>query len=627
VYEQRRSFDIYYIESTDNGATWSTPFNLARANGRAYTPAVAVDANNTVHAVWIDTRWSGDVQTTYAFRASGQPWSGAAPIGPNTEDSNPDVTTMGAGGNAQAQIVFSGRNRSSNVNAAYEVYLVTSVGGRVGAARNISNDGVWSLEPAITADDSGGLYTAWDKEVDGSHDIVFSRSTDGGATWTPAQNIARRDDTAATPTLAFSAAGGVPRVHIAWWEDNNALYVLYEPAANRFGDNTERVNSQRAGKQLGIAASRVRPELAVAYQGGSAALLATKQAGDRVLATLAIDNGATTTKRELSVTFGGVRGVPTEMRYAFGRFPGDADAWQPFRANFTVRAPDNGECRHELFVQLRSSDGRVSPVLSSAVVVDDAVQALVEATNPYLSAGDAGSQTRQNVWAERVRGGDPRYTRAPFFALRIADAGECSSLKSFRVGADTNALPLSAPGFSGVVPLPGDVADGPRPVTVTVDDALGNLRAFTTTLTLDRTPPQLVTGTVAISAPVGGLATSLARLVFADLVVTDTLYPGERWGVYVANVADPRLPDEDPSLQWRAVPVVTPEASFTLDNWNVLYGLASGVNDRALAGNDIQVRVKLMDGAGNVSAQTISTTVRLAENYQVPGLYVPALVR
>jgi hypothetical protein len=623
IYERRDSDEVFYVGSPDLGATWTRPQGLSGDAGKAYEPAIAVDADSGAHAVWTDRRWTGDQQVTYAYRARGGAWTGPAKVGGNTFDRFPDITTSFSGPELRVQIAYQARVRGSNRNEDFDILLLSGPPGRFGAPQNISADGgTWSLEPAIVSDGASRLFLAWDKQVSGSHDIVFSRSDDGGLSWAEPVNLARRPNLAASPSLAFGRGGGIARLHIGWDEDNLALYLPYEPDTNEFGDQIELVGAEGNAGQVGLAASDRTTLVAFAYQGGGAARVAARVAGFPVRATLSVAGGqAAVSSRALPVSLGDLRGDPTEMRYAFGRAPGDADPWLMLQPSFSVQAPV-GPCTQTLFLQLRAPDGRLSPVYERALVVDDQVQAALALGNPYRPG--AAPRARETTSLGPIDMGDANYTRDALFYVEVADAGECSGLASFSLEGGT-PFSLGPSGFRGVLPLPGPTAEGPRPVTLRVVDALGNTLVLSRNLTLDRTPPGFaVMGTLRIDAPDKGLASPRTTLQLSGTVAADNFYPGGAWGALVANSADPRARDD--ALDWRPAALIRANGSLSVPVWNLLVGLAAGPGDRALAGRNVEVRLKLVDGAGNVSHETLTTTVRLAQDYQVPGLWVPVVV-
>jgi hypothetical protein len=634
IYANDKNADIMYVESPDLGRTWLEATNLTTFGAKAYEPSIAVDANNTAHAVWVDRR-SGKQQTAYAAKPVGGSWGNSGTIGGGTFDRYPEVTTTGRGSNVRVYVAYQGREGDSQLQSKFDIYLISSVGSRFLPPVNVSrDDGEWSLLPTIVSNGDNELYLAWDTQGDGSHDIVFARSIDQGQTWTRPANIARRRNFATSPTIAFGNSGNIPRVHIAWVEDFTPLYLLYEPANNSFGDDTEQVHRISRADQPDMAASNVTDEIAVGYQaaGGSNqwAYISTKGAGTVVSAQMTVDDGAQfTTKRQLTVKLSNVRGAPTQMRYAFNRAPTDGDPLVPLQTTFTVNLPaDFAICTAFFNLQLQAVDGRRSNVIVSAINVDDTVQAAVDIRNPYFAGETAPFlplARQSNV--QQVTVGSAEYTRREFFYARIANAGECSSLARFYLGSSQNAYPLTNEGFVNVLPLPGGGNEGPRPVAIRVEDVLGNQKIFSRTVVLDRTPPEIKGGSFAIPTPQNGLPSVLADLVFENLTVSDNLYPGGRWGAYIVNVADPSLSDADASLQWQPVQVLQAGERLVISDWSVLSGIEDKVADQQFAGKTIEVRVKFLDGAGNISKETMTARVQLAQNFKPVQTFVSFVSR
>jgi hypothetical protein len=72
----------------------------------------------------------------------------------------------------------------------------------------------------VTIDDAGNLYTAWTGQYEGSgFDVWFSRSADGGQTWTPRARVAAAVGAQVYPTIDAAARG---HVVIAWYESTLA---------------------------------------------------------------------------------------------------------------------------------------------------------------------------------------------------------------------------------------------------------------------------------------------------------------------------------------------------------------------------------------------------------------------
>jgi hypothetical protein len=626
VYQRGADNEIYHVESPDYGESWGAPFNVSRSPGRAFEPTLAVDAAGGVHVAWVDTRWTGIVGLSYATRPPGGGFGAPQRIGLPQFESAPAMVATGAGASLRLHIVYQGRIAESNDNGDFEVYYLTYAGGRFSAPRDLSRDrNVWSLTPSIAVDAAGALYLAWDRDVAGQHDVVLSRSLDAGASWSEPVNVAQTPLASLFPRLAAGVdRAGRRQLHIVWSEEGvvggrRVLYRRFDPDAGSYTD-VQQVSSLPESSGADVGASAANEQYAVGYQaraGTSQVLVSAKGFGAVVSARLRINGGAaSTTSRALSVTLENLLGGATRMRYALGRAPGAGEPWQPLQTAFTLEIPRDGQCVYTLYVQLDAPDGRSSKALPATIAVDSEVQAAIGIHNPYYDG----------------RNSDPDYSNRPAYTVGVANAGECNQLTILLAAGSAQPFAIDNAGFRNTFVLPGPLSDGPRPVTVRVEDSVGNRRSVTRQLVLDTRAPKLISGTLAVqgrdgAVPAAGLASPDALLRVTGLEARDNLYPGGFWGLLVANVADPSRADDDPSLVWRAVRLEVEENNATTALWRVTDGLVVGPGDRRLAGETIEVRARVIDGAGNASAEVLRASVRLAEDYRVGGVWVPLVVR
>ena len=72
-----------------------------------------------------------------------------------------------------------------------------------------------SDEPDIAVDPSGNIHVVWDDDTPsaGYGEIYHRKSTDGGATWTPANRLTWTSDSSSSPVLAVDAFG---HLHLVW---------------------------------------------------------------------------------------------------------------------------------------------------------------------------------------------------------------------------------------------------------------------------------------------------------------------------------------------------------------------------------------------------------------------------
>jgi hypothetical protein len=179
------NYDIYFSRSTDGGETWSVNVRVNdSSNGSKYITSMIIAPDQSICAVWVDHRAGTSDSDIYFARSTdgGQTW-----IDPNIRvDDGREGSQVGADicadqwGNlyvGYAYAPFSGR---------FHNYLV----------RSTDYGETWS-KPAILIDDGrfadnyevslkvtpSTLYAVWTIYGAGMDNIVFSKSTDGGETW------------------------------------------------------------------------------------------------------------------------------------------------------------------------------------------------------------------------------------------------------------------------------------------------------------------------------------------------------------------------------------------------------------------------------------------------------------
>jgi hypothetical protein len=178
-------YDIYFSRSTDGGETWSTNVRVNdSSDGSKVISSMIVAPDQSVCLVWADWRHGTSDIDVYFARSTdgGQTWTD-----PNIRvDDGRDGCQTGASLCAdQEGNLYVGYSWAIN-SGRYHVYLV----------RSTDYGETWS-KPAIRIDDgrvadhsnislkvsTTGLYAVWRMYGAGMDNIVFSKSTDGGETW------------------------------------------------------------------------------------------------------------------------------------------------------------------------------------------------------------------------------------------------------------------------------------------------------------------------------------------------------------------------------------------------------------------------------------------------------------
>jgi hypothetical protein len=244
-------------KSTDGGFTWDAPKTLIRdETGLNFNDKESITADPTrpgyVYAVWDRGSFPSDkmasIATFHSFAYRGQPMfsrttnggaSWSTPVG--IADTN--IFTIGNqiavepdGTLVDVFAMFRGSGRQPSSNQFFEAAMISKDAGRTWSQPiNISNINLIALRdpdtgspvragdylPDIAVDPhSGALYTVWadGRFGDGTYlDVVMSKSTDGGRTWTKPQAV----DTAPAGVSAFNGT-------VAVTDDGTVAFLWYD---------------------------------------------------------------------------------------------------------------------------------------------------------------------------------------------------------------------------------------------------------------------------------------------------------------------------------------------------------------------------------------------------------------
>jgi len=225
--ERSGNSDIWYKTSSDGGATWSQASQITTYTGADYDPAIAQTADGRVWVVWESER-SGNHDIWYKTSSDGgSNWSQASQItsDPN-RDYGPAVTQTADG---RVWVVWESE-RSGN----YDIWYKTSSdgGSNWSEASQITTDLNHEHEPAVTQTADGRVWVVWTGELQGTLDIWYKTSSDGGATWSEASQITSDALSNSAPAITQTADG---RVWVVWQSERSGNGDIWYKASSDGG--------------------------------------------------------------------------------------------------------------------------------------------------------------------------------------------------------------------------------------------------------------------------------------------------------------------------------------------------------------------------------------------------------
>lgn len=200
---------IYFSHSTDGGATYSSPVNVATNTTGSFVPQIALGSDGSVNLIWEDDDSFGP---HVSFTHSADKGGSFAPA---------KTLSTGPGGAFEGQLAVDG---SGNINAVWldlstgngDAYFSRSTdqGTSFSAPVNLSATNGSTDNPRVANDSNGNIFVVWqDTTVNSSRDIFFCTSSDGGADFSSVQKLSTGLGDATFPTIAVDANN---TVSVAW---------------------------------------------------------------------------------------------------------------------------------------------------------------------------------------------------------------------------------------------------------------------------------------------------------------------------------------------------------------------------------------------------------------------------
>lgn len=321
--------------------------------------------------------------------------------------------------------------------------------------------------------------------------------------------------------------------------------------------------------------------------------------------SIAIESGQQlTNKPAVSVGFAGLTGNPTEVRWRWGAPPTDAandsGGFKPLNNPLSVALPAlaNPElCTSlTLYTQLKAGTAVQLTPNSDSIVVDRAVQTQFSALSPSGAF-------------------DPTFTRVPAATLTLANNLECAGLAAATVSGPIGdgSVVLDVVGKPQVVTnvvLTGDA--GPKVLTFSATDLLGNTITVSRTIIYDPTPPVLSDAGPVVAPTFDPRGSTVVSISLSDVVASDN---NRLYGLSITPTVTPS--GGSPTT---GTPIIVPFSSLSLTTdpttgkltLRASVDLTKSLAPSALVPGSYDFVVRIVDAAGNESLANAVRTVAIS---------------
>lgn len=208
---------IYFGFSTNGGITWSQSINIPNANNTwdVYEPAISVNGSGNIFVIWKEVSGWYD-QAIYFSEStdSGATWSTPKNISNNPQDSRVHYINMAFDNSSNIYAVWNFEYLNK-----YSVQFCKSTDNGITWDQpvNINILNKKYAHPAIAVDCLNNINLIWNDETSENTEIYFIRSMDNGESWTLPINISNTQNSSCYPDIAIDSSCNIYIV----WEDSS----------------------------------------------------------------------------------------------------------------------------------------------------------------------------------------------------------------------------------------------------------------------------------------------------------------------------------------------------------------------------------------------------------------------
>ena len=211
--------EIYYKQSTDNGASWSALNRLTWNSGGSYTPVITAHSVYGIHLVWADDS-PGNQEIFYKNTMdNGSTWSAPQRLTWNSGTSESASIAMDASGRIY---VFWDDDSPGNREIYYK--QSSDSGTTWSALGRLTWNPDWSGSPTANADSLNGIHIIWQDETPGNFEIYYKNSTNSGMTWSAVTRLTWNSGWSGGPSLIVDSSNGL---HTVWYDQTPGNFEIF----------------------------------------------------------------------------------------------------------------------------------------------------------------------------------------------------------------------------------------------------------------------------------------------------------------------------------------------------------------------------------------------------------------
>jgi len=213
------NMEIYYTKSTNGGAAWSPSQRLTSTSGLSQSPAIAVNSAGHIHVAWEDDT-PGNYEIYYMKSTNGgASWSAKQRLTVTSSSSQFPAIAVDATGNIH--VVW----QDSTPGNAEIFYKKSTNGGATWLANQrltwTSGTSEW---PALAVNSSGYIHLLWHDNTPGNFAVYHKKSTNGGGSWSANQRLTWTSGSSEGPGIAVDSSD---YLHVVWPDNTSGNYEIY----------------------------------------------------------------------------------------------------------------------------------------------------------------------------------------------------------------------------------------------------------------------------------------------------------------------------------------------------------------------------------------------------------------